>query len=260
MKCLNEQTSDKVVEWMVKSEEIHKLNKHKYILKNFQSPGDILMLTACARDIKKWYPDIELGVDTNSSDLWGNNPNITLDKDDPTAEKLDMHYDIINQSGQNTDCHFVHGFIHDFNTKTGCMVKLTNFKADVYLTEEEKSTPVFEDQPDEFVVFIAGGKDDYKTKWWWKEAWNEVITECPDLQFIQVGKNDEKSHSHDRIEADNCINKLGKTDIRQLLRLVYQSSGTLSVVTALMHMAAIFDKHAAVIAGGHEPWWWEKES
>ena len=43
-----------------------------------------------------------------------------------------------------------------------------------------------------------------------------------------------------------------------MIRLVYQSVGTLSVVTAVMHMAAAFDKRAAVIGGGHEPWWWEK--
>ena len=51
---------------------------------------------------------------------------------------------------------------------------------------------------------------------------------------------------------------MGKTTTRVLIRLVYQSTGTLSVVTAVMHMAAAFDKHAAVIAGGHEPWWWER--
>lgn len=245
-------------EWIIKSQEISKMSTKKYILKNFQSPGDILMLTSCVRDIKMWYPEIELNVESSTPDIWLHNPYITtLHDNDPDVCTLDMQYEIIHQSNENINNHFIHGFIHDFNQKTGLAVKLTDFKADVHLTDDEKFTPVFEDQPDKFIVLVAGGKTDYKTKWWWIEAWTEVVKNCPDIQFIQVGK-DEHSHIHSKIRAKNCINKLGQTSFRQLMRLVYQSIGTLSVVTAAMHLSAAFNKHAAVIAGGHEPWWWEK--
>lgn len=245
-------------EWLIKSGEVDKINRNKFILKNHQCPGDLLMLTACVRDIKIWYPNVILDVDTSDTNMWLNNPHLDhLEKNDPDVIELDMQYEIIHESNTNVHAHFIHGFIDDFNKKTGLAVKLTQFKPDVHLTEEEKEEPVFKDQPNKFVLMIAGGKDDYKTKWWWEEAWTEVVKACPDIQFVQIGKK-ANDHKHSTIHADNCINKIGKTSTRDMLRLVYQSAGTLSVVTAIMHMAAAFDKHAAVIAGGHEPWWWEK--
>ena len=247
-------------EWLIKSGEVENIaTRRKFILKNFQCPGDLLMLSACVRDIKLWYPFLDIDVRTSCDDIWNNNPNLTpMNEDEPLVACLDMQYEIIHKSNENIHAHFIHGFIDDFNRQTGFAVKLTAFQPDVYLTDDEKNTPVFEDQPEEFVVFIAGGKTDYKTKWWWKEKWTDVIDCAKDIQFVQVGRVDADNHVHDEIKRDNVINKLGQTTVRQLLRLVYQSKGTLSVVTALMHMAAAFGRHAAVIAGGHEPWWWER--
>lgn len=248
--------SNEYAEYLIKS---GKIEKSKFILKNFQCPGDLLMLSSCVRDIKKWYPHIQLDVKSSCDDIWLNNPYLTnLNENDPSVFEIDMQYEIIHQSNENVHAHFIHGFIDDFNKKTGYLVKLTEFKPDVHLTDEEKENPVFEDQPEKFVVIVSGGKTDYKSKWWWNDAWAEVVNNCPDIQFIQVGKTDEREHVHNKINASNCIDKLGKTNTRELLRLVYQSSGTASVVTAVMHMAAAFDKHAIVVAGGHEPWWWEK--
>ena len=245
-------------EWIAKSGEVERISRSKFILKNYQCPGDLLMLSACVRDIKIWYPHIQLDVVTSDNDIWLNNPHLTpLDKNDPDVVEMDMQYETIHQSNENLYAHFIHGFIDDFNKKTGFSVKLTIFKPDIHLTEEEKNEPVFKDQAEKFVLMLAGGKNDYKTKWWWNEAWTEVVNLCPDVQFIQIGKS-AADHNHPRVHTVNCIDKRGKTSTREVIRLVYQSVGTLSVVTMIMHMAAAFDKHAAVVAGGHEPWWWER--
>lgn len=248
-------------EWKAKSEQI---GHSKYILENFQCPGDILMLAACVRDIKIWKPEYEIDVRTSCNELFDNNPNITkLQEDDPSVWKVRMDYDIIHQSNENMNQHFIHGFIFDFNQKTGNSIKLTQFKPDVHLTEEERETPVFKDQPKDFVVINSGGKTDYTTKWWWSESWTKVVKQCKDIQFIQIGKQDKKDSGagramHKKLKSKNIIDKINQTSIREVARLVYQSQGTLSVVTTIMHLAAAFDKHAAVVAGGHEPWWWER--
>lgn len=253
--------SEKNGEWLAKSERIPYT---KYILKNFQCPGDILMLSACVRDIKIWNPHFDVDIRTSHDVIFDSNPHITqLSEDDPSVRVLDMHYETIHQSNQDMHSHFIHGFIKDFNEQSGCSIKLTAFKPDIHLTEQEKETPVFEDQPDKFVVLNAGGKTDYKTKWWWDTAWKEVVDHCPDIQFIQVGKSDSKDTGagqavHSTIDSSNIMNKIDKTSLRELIRLIYQSIGTLSVVTTVMHVAAAFDRHSAIVAGGHEPWWWEK--
>lgn len=248
-------------EWQSKSEN-HP--NSRFILENFQCPGDILMLSACVRDIKLWKPDYEIDVRTSCDELFDHNPNITkLDEGDPSVWKLRMNYETVHQSNQNMHDHFIHGFIKDFNEQTGHAIKLTQFKPDIHLTKEEKNTPVFADQPKKFIVINAGGKTDYKTKWWWPKAWQEVIKRCKDIHFIQIGKRDKKDTGagqalHLELKGNNVLDKIDRTSMREVARLVYQSVGTVSVVTTIMHLAAAFDRHAAVVAGGHEPWWWER--
>ncbi|MHA2281499.1 MAG: glycosyltransferase family 9 protein [Promethearchaeota archaeon] len=248
-------------EWMAKSE---KIPHSRYILKNHQCPGDILMLSACIRDIKRWNPHFEIDVRTSCDCIFDHNPYIVkLEEDDRSVRIVDAHYEIIHESNQNMHQHFIHGFIKDFNEQAGCSIKLTEFKPDVHLTDDEKKTLVFKDQPEKFVLLNSGGKTDYKTKWWWKSGWQEVIQNCPDIQFLQIGKPDSKDTGagqsiHEEIEEPNVLAKINQTSFRELIRLVYQSVGTFSVVTSIMHLAAAFDRHACVIAGGHEPWWWEK--
>lgn len=248
-------------EWIAKSEQHQRT---RFILKNHQCPGDILMLSACVRDIKRWNPHFEVDVRTSCDTIFENSPHITkMDENDPSVCVLDMHYESIHTSNQNLHEHFIHGFIKDFNEQAGGSVKLTEFKPDLHLTEEEKNTPVFPRQPKKFVLINAGGKTDYKTKWWWHEAWEEVVKSCPDIQFVQIGKPDKKDTGagkaiHQPIKQPNVFERINKTSFREVIRLVHQSVGTFSVVTSIMHLAAALDRHACVVAGGHEPWWWER--
>ena len=56
----------------------------KLILRNFQSPGDILMLTAAVRDLHRCHPgEFLTDVRTSCPELWHHNPHLTpLSEDD----------------------------------------------------------------------------------------------------------------------------------------------------------------------------------
>ena len=54
------------------------MSARKIILKNFQSPGDIVMLTAAVRDIHRSHPGMFItDVRTPCGHLWESNPLIT---------------------------------------------------------------------------------------------------------------------------------------------------------------------------------------
>ena len=84
----------------------------KLLLKNFQSPGDIVMLTAAVRAIHDCCPgDFLTDVRTSCPDLWSNNPYITpLEEAAPDVHTIECHYPLIHQSNQRP-YHFIHGFI-----------------------------------------------------------------------------------------------------------------------------------------------------
>ena len=74
----------------------------KLILTNFQSPGDVLMLTAAVRDLHRCYPNqFQTDVRTSCPELWEQNPCLTpLREDDPDVELVHCHYPLIHESNQ----------------------------------------------------------------------------------------------------------------------------------------------------------------
>ena len=94
------------------------------LLVNRQSPGDILMLTACVRDLKKVMPDITVGVQTSAMELWENNPNVK--KDYGRADRIiQMNYPLIHKSTQGAH-HFIHGFHQYLEEKLKTRISFVN--------------------------------------------------------------------------------------------------------------------------------------
>lgn len=227
------------------------------ILKNMQSPGDIMMITACVRDLKKWYPDFQIDVRTSCDPIWENNPYITSLRS-CDAQVLEIEYPLIHESNQRKDIHFLHGFIAHINDKFGLspQVKLTEFKPDLHLTQEEKEKKL-ENEPDEpFWVVVPGGKSDFPHKVMWKERWQDVVDQLDDIPLVLSGAKD-GGHFHFDLQGDQITNMIGKTNMRELFGLISRSVGVLSHVTLHMHAAMGLDVKAVTIAGGLEPISWE---
>jgi ADP-heptose:LPS heptosyltransferase len=238
----------------------------KLILENYQSPGDIVVMTAAVRDLHVLYPGQYLtDVRTFCPMLWEQNPFLTeLADDDPEVFHIHMNYPLIHQSN-HLPYHFIHGFIHYLNFQLGTAIYPTAFKGDIHLSDEEKSwmsqVQEITGNNDPFWIVVAGGKYDFTCKWWDIDRFQQVVDHfLGRIQFVQVG---EAGHNHPPLK--NVIDLRGKTDLRQLVRLVYHSSGIVTPVSLLMHLAAAVpmnnggerSRPCVVIAGGREPVHWE---
>ena len=238
----------------------------KLILRCPLAPGDLVLLSAAIRDLHRTYPDRFLtDVRTCYPDIWKNNPYVTrLLETTPGVESLDCHYPLIDDANR-LPFHALHGFKDFLNQTLGLNVQLTEFKGDIHLSAEEKSwmSQVHElvgrDIP--FWIIAAGGKYDYTIKWWDNARFQEVVDHFRGrIQFVQVGQ---VGDYHPRLNG--VIDLRGRTDLRQLIRLVYHSQGVLCPVTFLMHLAAAVETNrgmprrraCVVVAGGREPAHWE---
>ena len=238
----------------------------KIILKSFLSPGDIVMLTAAVRDLHRSFPGKFItDVRTPCPHLWENNPYITaLDEKDSTVETIECHYPLIHQSNK-TPHHFIHAFIHFLSERLRLTIRPTEFKGDIYISNLEKSwySQVCEilrqDVP--FWIIVAGGKHDFTIKWWDHRRFQKVVDYFRGrILFVQVG---EDGHWHPQLKG--VIDLRGKTDLRQLVRLIYHAQGVLCPVTLTMHLAAAIEikggkpknRPCVVVAGGREPSHWE---
>ncbi|MBI4326122.1 MAG: hypothetical protein HY674_12780 [Chloroflexi bacterium] len=238
----------------------------KLILRNFLSPGDIVMLTAAVRDLHVCYPgQFSTDVRTCCSELWENNPYVTsLSEEDPTVDVIDCSYPLIDRCNV-APYHCLHGFIEFLNDRLGLSIKPTVFKGDIHLSEQEKAwySQVHELTGEEtpFWIVAAGGKYDLTIKWWEAKRFQEVVDHFRGrIQFVQVG---EFGHYHPKLEG--VIDLRGQTNLRELVRLVYHAQGVLCPVTSLMHLAAAVEvkggfplnRPCVVVAGGREPVHWE---
>jgi ADP-heptose:LPS heptosyltransferase len=237
----------------------------RLILKSSLSPGDIVMLTAAVRDLHRAHPQKFLtDVRTPCPQLWENNPYITpLDENDRRVSVIEMHYPLIHHSN-NIPYHFIHGYVQFLEEQLNVRIPITEFKGDIHLNDREKR---WISQVQEagvrgpFWIVMAGGKFDFTAKWWDPAAFQIVVDHFRGrIQFVQCG---EQSHFHPPLK--NVLNLIGKTDIRQFVRLMYHADGVLSPVTFAMHLAAAVaakprkppNRACVVIAGGREPPQWE---
>jgi len=238
----------------------------KLILKNNQSPGDVVMLTAAVRDLHRSTSGQFLtDVRTPCPALWENNPYISSILDnDPEAEAIVCEYPLIHRSN-NSPWHFIHAFPQFLANRLAVAVPPTEFRGDIHLTPQEKAwmSQIREITRVEvpFWIIVAGGKNDFTIKWWDKFRFQDVVNHFRDrILFVQVG---EQSHYHPPLEG--VIDLRGRTDLRQLVRLVHHAEGVVCPVTLLMHLAAAIEtkpgrprnRPCVVIAGGREPAQWE---
>jgi len=259
------------------------LNPKKLLLRSPQSPGDIVMLSAAIRDLHLAHPfKFITAVDTSAMGIWDNNPFISNEISykkisfvvngktqyrivaDDDIEVIECHYPLVNES--NRPYHFIHGYVQYLEEVLGVRIPVTKFCGDIHLSDEEKSwiSQVEEDSigfGGNFWIIVAGGKRDYTTKWWDPVRYQSVVDYFRGkIKFVQVGQ---ANHYHPKLSG--VIDLVGKTDVRQLIRLVYHSVGVLCPITFAMHLAAAVEvkpgrprnRACVVVAGGREPPHWE---
>lgn len=237
---------------------------NKLILKSSLPPGDIVMLTAAVRDLHQNYPGrFVTDVRTSCSELWANNPFITPLEDISSAEDIECRCPLIEQA-DSIPCHFLQGFVEFLNQRLGLRIQLTEFRGDIHLSEDERSSPSpvaeYFDRCEPYWLIVSGGKRDYTIKWWDAARYQQVVDHFRGrIQFVQVGG---PGDFHPELEG--VLDLRGRTNLRQLIRLVYHADGVVCPVTFLMHLAAAVPTKLAhrlrpcvVIAGGREPPHWE---
>ncbi len=233
-------------------------NARTLILRNYLSPGDILAMTAAVYSLHKQHPgQFVTAVDTAAPALWEHNPDVvTIEQaNERGAETVQTHYPLIQSCNQRA-VHFLQGYCDFLEENLRVKVPLLTNRPMLYLSTEEKA---WMDQVQEltgkqrkFWVICAGRKADYTTKFWGTENYQRLIDSMRGrVLFVQVG---EAGHHHPPLR--NVVNLVGKTDLRQLVRLCWHAEGGVGGVTLLMHMMAALEKPYVCIMGGREPVSW----
>lgn len=211
------------------------------------------MLSAALRDLHAAHPGAFFtNVVSSCPDIFEHNPNVRPVGDE--GELIHCSYD--PRELAHTGLHFVHAFRLDLEQQLGVPISQGPLHGDIHLSHEELAMPCPVAGP--FWLINAGVKPDFTCKLW--HRYQAVVDHFRGrLQFVQVGAAE---HLHPAL--DGVIDLRGKTSLRELIRLVYHSTGVLSGVSLLPHLApavAVCEGRGAracvVVAGAREPRAWE---
>ena len=230
----------------------------KVIFKQWQAPGDLLMLTVAIRDFYKMYPLLtEIDVLSCYPEVFFNNPYITNHPKDGTVPIVDLDYGAARNKLAPLGYHFSDVFIYMINELYDLKVMKTSMRPDIYLTKDEKSDTILErlgiKKP--YWLINSGVKNDIPIKGYPPAMWEKVIDGllAEGINLYQVGSLHHIHPTHRKIES-----LVGKTEnLRNYFSLVYHSDGCINHTSMQMHLAAAFHKPCVTIGGGREDCRWE---
>lgn len=250
----------------------------KIFLKNFQSPGDILMLTAAVRDLKKAVPELSVNVATSAPDLWANNPYLDRSVSEYNADRvISIGYPLIHQSDR-LPYHFIHAFRKELELQLGIRIPQGDFHGDLHLSDDEKKLhPLVESlclsrtlpstpstpgtprtraphpsqpsQPSPCASHLSS-LISHNSYWLIDAGYKSDFTlknwsaaNCRKVVEILAGKVSfvqigARDPGHRHPNLPGVLDLTGKTSIRDLVRIMYHASGVLTPVSFPMHLAA----------------------
>jgi hypothetical protein len=229
------------------------------MFENCQAPGDALVFSAALESLHRAHPGRFLtAVEGVGRVLYDHNPRVALLSPDarPKARAIRVAYPAVNQSDDRA-IHFMQAFCEFLEDALKVRVPLLVNRPYVYLTAEEKGwmgqVREVTGASARYWVVNAGHKSDFTAKWWGTSNYQRVVDRLRGhVTFVQVG---ETGHTHPPLSG--VIDLRGRTDQRQLCRLVYHATGGLGPSTLLQHLCAAFEKPYVLVGGGREPRAWQ---
>ena len=240
----------------------------RLILRNRQSPGDILVMSAAIRSLQTYHPGKFLvDVDSPVPQIFENNPHITALHGE--GDVIDMHYPSISDhevrgkrhhgagvSGR----HFSDGHRKFLEEKLEIEIPRSGLVPDLFLSQDEKlwPSPVLKEcgYKGPYWVINAGSKQaDFPLKQYhrYQEVVDLLLAKWgKDMKIVQIG---DLAHHHPALKG--VLDMRGKTNHRELFRTIYHGEGVITCVSYPMHVAAALSKPCVVIAGGRESARWE---
>jgi hypothetical protein len=220
---------------------------YKVLIEMFLSPGDSLVLSQSIRSLHLQYPGEYLtDVAVHKRELFDHNPDITrLAAGSSFVVRMQNQFHLANER----PIHFAQTHADWLGQMLGIPLTIQIPTPVVYVPDRERTwTPPW---PSPFVLISSGGKEDMPVKAMGTYLAQQVAGHLTAKGFtvVQVGL---REHSHRPLKG--VVDMIGRTSIRDLVKLAYHSAGGVGGVTLLQHVYAALGK-PYVCVNSREPRW-----
>ncbi len=167
--------------------------------------------------------------------------------------RIELSYHSALAAANDVRLHFITAFHRRLEGQLNIELPVQRAAGDLHLSRGERSHSSIDGR---YWLMVAGGTHQIRTKIWPADYAQETVRQLSALgiRVVQVGA---RYPGHEHPALHGVIDLVGRTSLREMLRLIFHADGVICPVTFAMHAAAAFDKPCVVVAGGREPWWWE---
>lgn len=215
-------------------------------------------MTAAVESLMAEHPGRwQVDVAGTATEIWENNPHITrFGKDDDAISDIYMEYPLVHKSN-NRHIPFLAAYVDYLADTLDVSIPLATNRPHLYLSDQERGwvsqiAELFGGREVPYGIVNAGVKSDFTAKQWPVEYYQSAVDATRDyIHWVQIG-----SLEHDHPPLENVIDLRGRTNTRQLIRLVYHSRVGMGPSTFLQHIYAAWEKPYICLLGGREPVTW----
>lgn len=217
------------------------------------APGDTVAASALVRDLAAHRPKYRLFVEgAFAEDLFRYDPRVAVGAPaDATVVAVEFRRAMDAARTDRTRRYLAAA--HDcYRAQTGDPLPLDDVRPSLCLGPAEWVRP----DPEPYAVVASGVKSDIPLKQAPPALFAAVVAATADLRWKQVGRTEPGRIKHVQRAIPGAENLLGRTDLRQLVRLVAHARVVLCHTSLPMLLAAAFRVPCVVLGGGREdPWY-----
>lgn len=211
--------------------------------------GDAVLLTAVARDLALRYPGkYDLWCDTGHPEVWLNNPYAKYGRPIKRPRFFDMRIESAINNRKKHPKHIMAAMFTAVSLHLGKPLSPTLAEPDLHFVEP---SPVAGD----YWVLVAGGRKKCMTKLWRPSFYQRLVDLLAgEVRFVTVGAVGGLFINYPLTGVED---RVGRTNVRELLSLIAHSRGVVCGYTGALHIAAAYGRPCVVVGGGRESREWE---
>jgi ADP-heptose:LPS heptosyltransferase len=210
-------------------------------------------MTGAIESLHTLYPgQYRTGVDSTCPEIFFYNKWVEDLSGVPDVRPILMEYPGINRSNQ-VNLHFLQAYCDYLGEQLGIPLPCQVNRPYLYFSPEEgiwmsRVAEIYGRERKHWIL-SAGVKQDYTAKGWVQSYWQEVVDRLAGrVLFVQIGHQD---HLHKPLKG--VVDQIGKTNLRELIRLCRSAEGGVGPITFIGHCMAALGKPYICISGGREP-------
>lgn len=221
---------------------------HYHLHVGLRGVGDTVSVSALVRDLYDSIPGVGISVAGNSAEEIFRYDYRVKWKLPPDRIFVPLkHLDTLNRSYSDPTARYIYACHDAFEAATGISVYRGEPRPSLVLSPEEEKRP----DGDTYRIVASGVKQDLPIKLWPRENFEEVVRRVGG-RWLQIGGLISGRLLHHQVAIPGAENLIGKTSIRQLMRLVAHADSVVCLVSLPMLLASAFGVKCVVPAGGRE--------